>query len=356
MKILETLYDNPPKSRLFIPRKMLISEKKSILCGARFSGKSSIIIDYLSKYKKEDYLYIDLADIRVNLSSNTINLLQDFINKKNIKVLVLENFSNECQIPFVNEVIISSIKPLYIDGFVTNFIYPLDFEEFMLFEKKYSNIEQVFNTFTNIGTYPSVVLSKEEEKYRNIQIMLKTTLLNKNILEALKILSYFQSSKISILQIYGLLKENIKISKDVLYASISNFCDESLIFLVEKYQQPNAKKKLYFIDFILNNALNFEKDFIKRFENMVFSELVKKRVEFFYTSMIDFYIPSTNTATICIPFLPPELIKRRFLKILKELKFLHVKELFVITVGNEGHFKSEGIKCEILPFWQWAII
>ncbi len=114
-------------------------------------------------------------------------------------------------------------------------------------------------------------------------------------------------------------------------------------------------KKFYFMDFALKNALTFKKDFLKRFENIVFSELIKKEWQFFYTEHIDFYVPNENLAIICIPFLPAELIKRRFSKLKNELLSLHVKDLQVVTVGNEGGFVQNGINCEIIPFWQWAM-
>lgn len=354
MDSLDILYENPPKSRTFLPRKKSISSKKTLLYGPRFSGKSSIAIDHLSNYKQEESLYIDLFDCRVNMDEIVKNL-QNFIDKKHISLLVLEHYCNDIKIPNVDEIVLTSTKKLDIDGFTNDIIYTLDFEEFISFEKKNLSIENTFNNFANIGTYPSIALRTQEEKYRNMQLLLNASLTNQTSLDILKALSLFQSSKVSILKIYELLKQKCKLSKDTLYSQINELCDESLIFFIEKYNQPKAPKKFYFLDFALKNALTFQKDFLKRFENMVFSELIKKEFEFFYTEHIDFYIPSQNLAIICIPFLPAELIKRRFSKMKNELISLNIKELHIITVGNEGGFKQNGISCDISPFWRWAM-
>lgn len=354
MQTLEILYENPPKNRVYLPRKKSITSKKTILFGPRFSGKSSIVIDHISNYKKNEYLYIDFSDMRV-LAKEIGENLQEFINKKNIQLLVLEHFNNQFKIPNVNEIIITSTKPLHVENFDSEIVNLLDFEEFLSFEKKSLSIENSFNNFANIGTYPSIVLRTQEEKYRNLQLMLSAYFFSRNSIEILKSLSKYQSSKVSILKIYEELKNQIKLSKDSLYAEINQFLEESLIFFLEKFEQPKMAKKFYFMDFALKNALTFKKDFLKRFENIVFSELIKKEWQFFYTEHIDFYVPNENLAIICIPFLPAELIKRRFSKLKNELLSLHVKDLQVVTVGNEGGFFQNGVNVEIIPFWQWAM-
>ena len=354
MQTLEILYENPPKSRVFLPRKKSITSKKTALFGPRFSGKSSIVIDHISNYKKEECLYIDFSDMRVNINEIEKNL-QEFIAKKNIKLLVLEHFHESFQIPQIDEIILTSTKPLHLKGFISEMVYPLDFEEFISFERKSLSIENSFNNFANIGTYPSIVLRAHEEKYRNMQLLLHACTNTQNDIEILKTLSLFQSSKVSILQIYEILKTKTKLSKDTLYEQINHLHNEAVIFFLEKFEQPKATKKLYFIDFAMKNALTFKKDFLKRFENIIFSELLKKELKFFYTEHIDFYIPSENLAILCIPFLPAELIKRRFSKIKNELLSLGVKDIQVVTIGNEGGFVQSGINCEIIPFWQWAL-
>jgi predicted AAA+ superfamily ATPase len=350
--ILEILYDNPPKNRRFLPRKIAISYKKTILFGARGSGKSSIVIDYMSGFLPKQILYIDFSDIRAEL--NAMQNLQDFIDKRRIKLVVLEHFDSQIPIPNAEEVILSSVKALRIEGFKSLFVPLLDFEEFMSFEKKHQNIEHIFNLFANIGSYPSSALNQEDARHVHTQSLLKSFLPNQNALHILKTISPFQSKPLSVFGVYKLLKEKIPLSKDTIYKQIETLESEFYIYFVQKFKQ-RSNKKLYFADFALKNALTFEKDFLAQFENMVFCELIKKDVEIFYLDAIDFYMPSQNLAILCVPFLPPELIKRRFAKLLKELQTLNATALQVITLGNEGRYEQDGLSCEIVPFWEWAM-
>jgi predicted AAA+ superfamily ATPase len=353
MDILEILYDNPPKSRRFLPRKIMILDKKTILFGPRGSGKSSIIIDHLDNYSQKDMLYIDFSDLRVK--SDDIQDLQNFIDKNHIKLVVLEHYDFQCPLPNAPEIILSSTKVLHVEGFKSVFVALLDFEEFAAFDKKHQNIEHTFNLFANIGSYPSVILGQEEAKYRHIQYMLKSFLPTQNSLDILKELASFQSRSLSVFEIYKLMKAKIPLSKDTIYKQIEMLENEFYIYFVPKFDKKRTNKKFYFADFAIKNALSFEKDFLARFENIVFCELIKKERDIFYINTVDFYLPLKNTAILCVPFLPPELIKRRFAKLQKELKELHVTKLQAITIGNEGKYKESGITCEIIPFWEWAM-
>ncbi|MDR0407574.1 MAG: hypothetical protein LBH45_01455 [Campylobacteraceae bacterium] len=351
MDILEILYDNPPKTRRFLPRKVTVTDKKTILFGPRGGGKSSIIIDHLSKYPQKDILYIDFSDLRVK--SDDIKNLQNFIDKNRIKLVILEHYDFQCPLPNASEIILSSTKALHIKGFESIFVALLDFEEFVSFDKKHQNIEHIFNFFANMGAYPSVLLGQEEAKYRHIQYMLKSFL--PACIDILKELAPFQSRPLSIFEIYKLMRVKIPLSKDTVYKQIERLENEFYIYFISKFNKKGVNRKFYFADFAVKNALSFEKDFLARFENIVFCELVKKRREIFYTDSIDFYLPSKNTGIICVPFLPPELIKRRFIKISKELKLLSIANLRVITLSNEGEFRQDSISCEIIPFWEWAM-
>ncbi len=42
-------------------------------------------------------------------------------------------------------------------------------------------------------------------------------------------------------------------------------------------------------------------------------------------------------------------------KIISHFKALHVKKIWIITIGNIGEFELENIKFEQIPFWDWAL-
>lgn len=355
MQTLETLYETIFKNNIFLDRKVSIENKKTLLLGPRKSGKSHLIIDHFLHYEKGTYLYIDFSDDRIDTVLVQENL-ESFLKKHPIKLLVIEHFDFSFELPHVEEIIITTTSTCRaIDGFSRLFLYPLDFEEFISFDKKHSNIEHLFNLFANHGTFPQIVQDIDSDHHRAMQEMLHFILLDTVTFSIYKRFCELQSTKISLFQIYNQLKTGMKLSKDKLYLITSNLIDEKLLFLIEKYGQPNAPRKVFIIDFALKNALTFKKDFLKRFENMVFLELAKREKEIFYDEFIDLYLPKENLAIFCIAFATDEMIQHKMKKILHTLKALHVKKVQIVTLGNEETFSLENIHFFVLPFWDWSL-
>ncbi len=352
MKLLENLYEIRHKNNHFFNRKISIKSKRTLIRGVKKAGKTSLIIDYLSKFNQENILYIDLNDTRVN-SLEVAKNLKDFISSKLIKILVIENFDNSFELPCVNEIIISS--DISFEGYDELTLYPLDFEEFISFDSKFSNIEHIFNNYTNKGSYPQTLLNNSNSIYWSTQEMIKLMIKDQKEFEIFKTLCIHQSSKVSLYRVYNYLKNYIKISKDKLYKVVKKLEDEKMIFLVPKYNSPNSLKKLYLIDFAMRDSLTFKKDFIKKFENMVFLELIKRGKRVYYTDYVELYIEEDKKAIFCIPFLPQEMIRLKLQKIINYLKEINIQKVDVITVGNQGEFWLKNIKCSITPFWEWAL-
>ena len=105
MKLLEENYEINFSKVNFLERKTKIENKKTIICGASKVGKSYLVYDFLSNFKNEEYLYIDFFDLRNSNIDKELSLLDDFISLKDIKVLVLENFNNQCKIPNCENII-----------------------------------------------------------------------------------------------------------------------------------------------------------------------------------------------------------------------------------------------------------
>ena len=355
MQTLQLFYEMNFKNNLFFDRKTTISHKKTILYGPRRSGKSHLIVDHLNHYERGSYLYIDFSDDRVEPHLVAENL-PNFVQKNPIKLLVIEHFDFSFELPNVEEILLTtSFTCKTLPGFDRLILYPLDFEEFISFDKKHSNIEHLFNLFTNNGTYPHIIQSLEQDYQRQMQTLLHLILNDTTTFLIYKRLCELQGSKISLFQIYNHLKAFTKISKDKLYAITSDLIDQKLLFLVEKYNQPNAAKKVYPIDFALKDALTFKKDFLKRFENMVFLELIKRDKNVFYEEGIDFYIPEESLAILCAGFATTEAIEMKLQKLLPTFWALHVKRIEVVTLSSESAKDIEGFSFSIAPFWEWAL-
>jgi len=353
MNLLEVLYAQEFKKPSFYPRKFSITQKKTLINGPKKSGKSTLIFDYLSQLKKGTFLYIDFADLRV--TQVIIFGLPSFLKKNDIQLLVLENFDFSFKIPDCQEVIVTTHTTQTLKDFTTQTLYPLDFEEFIAFEKRQINVEAIFNDFADLGTFPAVVLSQKENHTKyfqdHIRLMCDTPL----EFTILKHYALVQGLTVSSFAIFNEIKLFHKVSKDKFYAITKKLQEEKLLFLLEKFGTPRADKKVFMLDFAMKSVLTFDKDFITRFANIIFLELMKNGEEIYFTDLIDFYIPSENKAIIAMPFLPPSMILSKLSRLEKDFKKYAIKKIEIITLESEEETYHDSIPVEILPFWSWAL-
>ncbi len=353
MQLLELLYEKEFKNISVIPRKLsIVEDDKVIICGARGSGKSYLIYDYLQFESYGSYLYIDFSDFRVEGISK--EALERFCEEKSITTLVLENFDFSFTPPDVLKTIITTTVCKKLDGFVTKVLYPLDFEEFISFDKKFVSEQITFNYFSTRGTYPFVVTSKKEDFEKNFQQMLKSFYHDSVEFWLLKNLSLKQGSLITVLGLYKELKESFKLSKDRFYTLIKKLQDEQNVFFVSKYGQNSHKKKIYMIDFTIRGIVSYEKDFIKRFENIVFLELLKRGEEIYYSDRVDFVLPEKKMAVTSMLFLPEGLLKNKLDMLIPYIKESGLNKIQIITLDPEFSFEKDGVSCEVMPFWSFA--
>lgn len=351
MELLENLYEKPPLFSNFFGRRYHISHQKTILRGMHKSGTSSIIVDFLGTLEEGSFLYVNLSDARVDV--NKLENLQSFISANSISYLIIENYTIGFPIPDVENIVLSSCeKNLSIEGFETLDVAPLCFEEFVGAGQRFFDTEHLFNLYANLGRLPhSYNLNKSENK-RYLQDVAKLLCEDSLKFELFRHFAKNQSQTVSLHKAYQELKLHHKLSKDKLYKISHELENEHIISFISKLGFPKSAKKIYLTDFAFKNTLTYEKDFVKRFENMVFCELSG---EIFYTDEIHFYIPMRNLAILAIPFLPYELIIGRFKKLNQKLKSLNIEHLHVISLGASGEFEQNGIKCEVMPFWDWAL-
>lgn len=213
MEMLEILYEYEFKKFNFFDRKVSITNKKTILCGPAKSGKSYLVYDHLSRLEKDSYLYIDMEDKRVD-KKNIAENLPRFLKTKPIRTLVLENFDLDFPMPQTKESIITAKKPVKIEGYKNEEIFPLDFEEYLSFDKKHFNIEHIFNSYANTGAYPEMIFSEEIKRIAHLQDIVSLMIPNQTEFEIFRQFALSQSYKSSLFQAYNSLKRKIKISKD----------------------------------------------------------------------------------------------------------------------------------------------
>jgi hypothetical protein len=344
MKLFNSLdfcYKESLKKYNFLERKISIDIKANyiLLYGPPKSGKTFLIIDYLLKLPIGSYLYIDLDDLRNDISEieRTLNL---FIQQNAIKTVVIDNYNENFNLPILDKkinIVIStnkkSILPFKKDvGKIQNiFLMPLDFEEYLLFDKRHQSITQLFNLFLKYGNLPEISSMNETLKLKrlsdNIKLIFPT--LKQQIL--LKYLSKNIGEKISKLQIFLKLKTEIKISKDSVYDLLKEYEENSIIFFISNFYHQKSLKKLYLYNYSFRTILNHQKNLQKVFENMVFLELKSRYKNIYFTDKIEFYISEKNLAIIPVAFILEEDIKLKITYIQNDLKKLNVTSVQYIT-------------------------
>ena len=354
MKILEACYEINFSKINFIERKTKITHKKTIITGASKTGKSYLIYDFLSSFKAKEYIYIDLKDLRNDLSKIPENL-QEFINKNEIILLILENFDFSFEIPKCENIIISSSNPKEIEGFENLTVCALDFEEYLLHDNKHQNITQSFNVFFKFGNLPELINIDEYKKINRLQEIINLQCKDETQYEIFKILLENIDQKKSLFQLFNSLKMKMKISKDKFYEICKNFENNKSIYFLQKYNQEKATKKIYCYNHSFFNAISHEKKFKNEFSNLIFLELVNEYNDIYYFDNIDFYIKSKNIAIVAIPFFNTFLTGNLVKKIIKSAQELNICEINIITISNNEKISDPKIKINVIPFYEWAL-
>ncbi|WP_321314569.1 AAA family ATPase [Halarcobacter sp.] len=338
----------------FIERKFRITHPKTILLGAPKVGKSFLIFDYLSNFESKEYLYIDFDDYRNDKEEISQNL-EEYVFRNNIKVIVLENFSFDIKIPFCDSVIITSKLQKDIKGYKTIKVSPLDFEEYLLHDKRNQNITHNFNSFLKYGNLPQTLQTAEFKIYKELQNIIKIISEDKTSEEILKILIFNIDEKKSLNQLYLSLKSKMKISKDKFYEQCKKLEENFIIYFISKYNQEKAVKKIFLYNSAFFSATSYKKKFKNEFTNIIFQELLNKREQIFYLDYIDFYIPKKNIGIVSIPFFNSMLMQSQLKKIKKTALEYNIKELNIITVSNNENINSKELTINVLPFYEWSL-
>ncbi len=354
MKTLEACYEINFSKINFIERKIKITHPKTIILGASKTGKSYLIYDFLQNFKHTEYIYIDLSDPRNELSE-IIPYLDDFLREKKIKTLVLESFDFSFELPYCENIIITTSIDKKLKGFKNIVVKALDFEEYLLHDKKFQNSTQSFNNFLRYGNLPEVLGVDDFMKLKRLQeiVSLQT---NRDLeYEILKILFENVDEKKSLYQLFNSLKSKIKISKDKFYETCKKFEEQKSIFFISKYNHEKATKKIYAYNHAFLNAISHNKKFKNVFSNMIYLELANKHKEIYYLDYVDFYLKKEKQAIVAIPFFNTVLMNSTLKKIYKTMAEYELEELFIITVSNTEMIKHKKFKVNVLPFYEWAL-
>jgi len=354
MNLLEYYQNHLPNSEKFVPRKCYIPAQGDInLFGARGSGKTSLILDMLHEVKKEHLLYIDLDDPNLLFETITTLSLQQFIDKHNIQILVLDHYKDAylSTFPNVSRLIIVTRVPLHSTLFISLELFPLDYEEFLAFESGTLH-SGGFNHFLRSGTLP--LLARSQKTTTQAMKTFFQSAFDTQEQKLLLLLARHHTKHLTTNQIYTFAKEKFKVSKDWLYKTIKRFTEEKLILFIEDRYQKSGKKMLLF-DFAFAKYLTLGQPFILQFDTMIALALMKHDI-IVQTLGIHGYVTKNHELILPAPFESEESLWVKSQNKFSLYKKYGIKKVTIVTVANTYEYSIEKLHFEALPFDEWSVI
>ncbi len=354
MHRLDYFKNHPPENAFYHQRKLVIPDAAALnLHGVRGSGKTALIVDHLKNFPNEGLLYIDCEDPSFLLTPLCEKEIQDYIVEHSIRTLVLDHFDTTkiAMPPQTHTVILITRRPVPVDNFSRLQLFPLDYEEFLVFEKGASQAGS-FNHFLKFGTLPLV--SKSPTK--GVPDF-KTFLLSRfdhNEITLLIILAFHQTHHLTINQIYVASKERLKISKDWLYRKINSFEEEGILYFLEDSSKKSGKKLILF-DFAITKYLVHTQPFFVQFDTMVALALIKHQ-RYFTTLGIHGYLINGDELLIASAFESEESVWKKSHGKYAFYRSFAIKKVTIVTIANNYNFEIADIVFEALPFYEWSIL
>jgi len=352
MDLLEHFYTHPPHNDHYILRKTTLPEYGDInLFGARGSGKTALILDFLQQ-QDEKIFYIDLED--PNLILNTLDTLplQDYIEEANITTLILDHYEAGMidTFPNVARLVVISRTPLNETRFTPVQLFPLDYEEFIAFEHG-STTNITFNHFLKSGTLPAMA-----RHHKNTILIMKQFFqqqFSPSEQALILILARYNTQPMTTHQIYTFTKEHFRISKDFVYSAIKQFRGEGLLHFIDN-AIPRSGKKMILYDFAFTKYLTAGQPFGVQFDSMIALTLIKHTVTF-RTLGVHGYVTDKQELIIPAPFESEESFWVKAQNKFSLFKKHDISKVTIITVTNTYHFDIEKIHFEAIPFHEWSI-
>ena len=354
MNLLEYYQNQAPKNEQFITRKCQIPTDGDInLYGVRSCGKTSLALDLLLQEDATTSLYIDLEDPNLIFNKLTTLILQQYIDKEGITLLILDHYEEGMfqAFPNVHRLIVLTRIPMHHPAFVPVELFPLDYEEFLAFEST-SSSTQGFNHFLRAGTLPHLARSTKS----NTQMMktfFQSSFTNSEQ-KLLLILAQHHTKHLTIHQIYTFAKEKFKVSKDWLYKTMKSFTQEKVVLFIEDKHEKSGKKMLLF-DFAFAKYLTLGQPFILQFDTMIALALIKHHIKV-KTLGIHGYMTDNNELIIPAPFESEESLWVKSQKKFSMYKKYGIQKVTFVTVTNNYEYTIEKLHFEALPFDEWSVI
>ncbi len=355
MHLLEYFYNLSIKNDFFRDRKMKIPHHTSFhLYGARGTGKSTLVIEYLQGLEEDSWLYIDCQDPIFALEDIDSEILDAFIEEEEIQTVILDHYYDGFldTLPQCRQLGIVSREKYQLDLPHLIELYPLDYEEFLSFEKGMSAANS-FNHFLKVGTLPIVA-------HNNLHAF---TIYMRNFFYAsfdedesrlMLILARYQGHRVTTHQIYTYAKDYFRISKDWVYRTIKRFTEEGLILFVDDIDIKGAKKMILY-DFALSKYLSKSQQFPVTFDAIIVLALSKHKIPFKALGLHG-YLIADDELIVPSAFESEESFWQKSYNKISIYKKHNIKKVTIVSVSNQYSFTLNEIEFEASPFYEWSIL
>ncbi|WP_457608274.1 hypothetical protein [Nitratifractor sp.] len=357
MDVLDYFYELKPSNDRFFSRKLSLPERGSFnLHGARGCGKTALLLDWLRSRDPESWLYLDAQDPVFALEDLDTELLEAYLAEEPaIRTLVIDHWYDGFleRAPKVEQLVVVSRTPASSPDLERYELFPLDYEEFLGFDRSHSP-EQAFSRYLKAGTLPpvsrtppgSIPLRLREFFYEKFDEQESRLLL---------ILARFQGRRVTTHQLYTYARESFRISKDWIYATIGRFREEKILLMPEYVERGNGKKLIIY-DFILTRYLNKLQPFPVTFDAMVALALHKHGFPLRALGSLGYLLDERRELVVPSPFEGEEQFWQRAQRRYGEFRQSGARTVAVVTVSSRFSFTIGELRFEALPFYEWSIL
>ena len=390
------------------------------LIGIRRSGKSTLMLQFAKKLitekkvSKNNILYVNFEDSRflgehsIDLLNNIYEVYLENLAPSKKPVIFLDEIQNiEGWEKFVRSLNERKEAKIFVSGSNAHLlssefsavltgrqlvltIYPLAFEEFLLFNNikvtsrldlvdQKAEIKRAFAKYLKFGGMPKQVLLKnDDDKFLLLRNYFED-ILNRDLIgrfkirqtEKLKALTKFYFSNISSLISYNKTAKFLKIPVNTIERFSEYLTYPYLVYFVNKFsfslkEQTVNPRKIYVSDLGLRNAISF--DFSENkgrlLENLVFLHLLKTEKEIYYYRTkdnleVDFLIKEKQKIKlliqVCLTMKNFETKEREIKALVKAMKELKLEQALILTEDEEDIIKIDNKKIKVMPTFQWLL-
>lgn len=385
----------------------LINKTNIVITGHRRVGKSTLLLQIMQKYYRNNYYYLNFLDERLvdfeindfqklyeifqkNYGEKSIFFFDEVQGRKGWDKFVARIYETKKQkfiITGSNSELLSKEISTYLTGRHTDIeLFPFSFKEYLEYNKfdldirvtkNKINIQNQFKEYLEKGGFPEVVVNDNTSFLENIYL----DVIYRDIFNRYKIKEQEMFKKIaqylisncsnefnysSIQKIYKDIKSKNTIKKYITYLTNTYTLFELNRFNYSLKNQESYNKKIYCIDTGLINkmAFKFSENLGKAYENLVFVELKRRSKEIYYYKNLknqecDFIIKEglniVEAIQVTYDMSDIKTKEREIKGLLSCLDEFKLKEGIIITDNLEKEEIIDGKKIRYIPIINWLL-